>query len=98
MNVHIGSSDLARIRDQASQREFVLSALRCTCLRFRLIQKELEQIGVSLKEEIISPDVALEWAEEVAPGCVGVVSRQRRTSLWGGMVAPHGETIRHMAA
>ena len=27
----------------------------------------------SLKEELISPNVALEWAEEVAPGCVGII-------------------------
>ncbi len=73
MNIRIGTSDLAAMRDQASRREFVLSALRCTCLRVRLIEKELEQIGTALKEELISPNVALEWAEEVAPGCVGFI-------------------------
>jgi hypothetical protein len=73
MNAQIGSSDLARMKDQASCREFVLAALRCTCLRVRLVEKELEQIGTSLKEELISPNTALEWAEEVAPGCVGFI-------------------------
>ena len=35
--------------------------------------KLLEQIGTALKGELISPNVALEWAEEVAPGCVGFI-------------------------
>jgi hypothetical protein len=75
MNAYVPpiNSDLARMRDQASRREFVLAALRSTCLRVRLIEKELEQIGTALKEELISPNMALEWAEVVAPGCVGFI-------------------------
>jgi hypothetical protein len=73
MNVAIGTSDLERMRDQSSRREFVLASLRSTCIRVRLIEKEIEEIGIALKGELISPDAALEWAEQVAPGCVGFV-------------------------
>ncbi|MGC2318512.1 MAG: hypothetical protein WA615_18790 [Bradyrhizobium sp.] len=75
MNAYVSPNncDLARMHDQASRREFVLAALRSTCLRVRLIEKELEQIGTALKEQLISPNMALEWAEAVAPGCVGFI-------------------------
>ena len=73
MNQHVGTSDLARTQDDSSRRQFVLAALRSACLRVKLIEKELEQIGTALKEELISPAMALEWAEEVAPGCVGLI-------------------------
>jgi hypothetical protein len=55
------------------KKEFVLSALRATLLRVRLIETELELAGVALKGDFISPEMALEWAEEIAPGCVGFV-------------------------
>jgi hypothetical protein len=53
-----------------AQRDFVLAALRCTCLRVKLIDTELAAIGTALKGGFISPETALEWAHEVAPGCV----------------------------
>ena len=59
--------------DQDSRRDFVLASLRCTCLRVKLIDNELAAIGTALKGGFISPDTALEWAEEVAPGCVGFI-------------------------
>ena len=63
-------SDPAFTRSQAS-RTVVLASLRCTGLRVKLIENEITAIGVALKGGLISPDVALEWAEEVAPGCIG---------------------------
>jgi hypothetical protein len=66
-------SDLSRLRDQTSRREFVLAALRSTHLRVKLIANEIGEIGIALKGELISPDMALEWAQDVAPGCVGFV-------------------------
>jgi hypothetical protein len=59
--------------DKASRRDFVLAALRSTCLRVKLIENEIAAIGVALRGGLIAPDVALEWAEEVAPGCVGFI-------------------------
>ena len=55
------------------RQEFVLATLRCTCLKVRLIENELQTIGLALKGNFISPEVALEWADEVAPGCIGYV-------------------------
>jgi len=59
--------------DHESRRDFVLAALRCTCLRVKEIDHELAAIGIALKGGFISPETALEWAEEVAPGCVGLI-------------------------
>jgi hypothetical protein len=64
---------LADIQDQDSRREFVLASLRCTCLRIKLIEKEIAAVGTALKGELISPDMALEWAEAMAPGCIGFI-------------------------
>ena len=47
--------------------------LRCTCLRVKLIDNELAAIGTALKGGFISPEAALEWAEEVAPGCISFI-------------------------
>lgn len=68
MNAHVRSTI-----DTSSRRDFVLAALRCTCIRVRLIDNELAAIGTALKGNFISPETALEWAEEVAPGCVGFI-------------------------
>jgi hypothetical protein len=59
--------------DTTSGRDFVLAALRCTCLRVKLIENEIAAIGSALKGGFITPDTALDWAEEVAPGCVGFI-------------------------
>jgi hypothetical protein len=66
-------SDLALMQSQPSRTEFVLASLRCTSLRVKLIENEITAIGVALKGGLISPDMALEWAEEVAPGCIGFI-------------------------
>ena len=65
-------SDPALTPSQAGRTEFVLAALRRTSLRVKLIDNEITTIGAALKGGLISPDVALEWAEEVAPGCIGL--------------------------
>jgi hypothetical protein len=61
------------VYDETSRRDFVLAALRSTCLRVKLIENEIAAIGTALKGGFITPDTALEWAEEVAPGCVGFI-------------------------
>jgi hypothetical protein len=52
---------------------FALAAIRSSCLRIKLIENELHSVGVALKSGFITPEDALDWAEEVAPGCVGYV-------------------------
>jgi hypothetical protein len=70
MNAHVKP---AVEPDLDSRRDFVLAALRSTCLRVKLIEHELAAAGIALKGGFISPETALEWAEEVAPGCVGFI-------------------------
>lgn len=41
--------------------EFVLAALRCARLRVSLAGAELDEIGVSLKHGMISPEFAVSW-------------------------------------
>jgi hypothetical protein len=74
--------DLADIQDQSSRRDFVLASLRCTSLRIKLIESEIAAIGTALKGGLISPDMALEWAEEMAPGCIGFIPNTAYGS-WG---------------
>ncbi len=61
------------VTDAESRRDFVLAALRTTCIRVKLIDNELAMIGTALKGGFISPETALEWAEDVAPGCVSFI-------------------------
>ena len=58
---------------QNDRSDFTLAAIRSAVLRVRLIANELESAGVALKGGFISPEMALEWAEDVAPGCVGFI-------------------------
>jgi hypothetical protein len=53
------------------RQEFVLATLRSVSLRVRLIDNEIATAGAALKGGFISPETALEWVNEVAPGCVG---------------------------
>ena len=67
------NAPVAQLKSQPGQVEFVLAALRCTILRVKLIESELAAAGTALKGGWITPEAALEWAEEVAPGCVGFI-------------------------
>jgi hypothetical protein len=53
--------------------EFVLGAVKSAILRIDEIRQELINAGVALKAGYITPQQALDWAEEFAPGCVGYV-------------------------
>jgi hypothetical protein len=54
--------------------EFVLAALRCTSQRLKLIDQQVIQIGLALKNGQISTQRAIDLCDEIAPGCLGVVS------------------------
>ena len=56
---------------RGDRQEFVLATLRSVSLRIRLIDNEIAAAGTALKCGFISPEMALEWVNEVAPGCVG---------------------------
>ena len=68
MNAHVKPAI-----DTSRRRDFVLAALRSTCMRVKLIDNELAMIGTALKGGFISPETALEWAEDVAPGCISFI-------------------------
>ena len=70
----VGSAGLNKSQDTEADRdrqEFVLATLRSVSLRIRLIDNEVAAAGTALKGGFITPEMALKWVEEVAPGCVG---------------------------
>ena len=56
-----------------SRKQFVLAELRYAHRRVLTIAAELEVIGTALREDIITSDTALDWAEENAPGRLGYI-------------------------
>lgn len=56
-----------------TRKQFVLAELRYAHRRALTVAAELELIGISLKEDVITSDTALDWAEENAPGCLGYI-------------------------
>ena len=59
--------------DPVADAEYVLAALRCTSRRLKLINGQIIEIGVALSRGLISPQAAIDWCEEVAPGCIDLV-------------------------
>lgn len=53
--------------------EFVLGSLRSAIIHMDQIRQELLNAGIALKAGYITPQQALDWAEQWAPGCVGYV-------------------------
>jgi hypothetical protein len=53
--------------------EITLGALKSTIQYLELIRQELINAGLALKAGYITPQQALDWAEEFAPGCVGYI-------------------------
>lgn len=41
--------------------EYLLGAMRCARLRASLVINEIDTIGCALKNELVTPDVALDW-------------------------------------
>ena len=53
--------------------ELVLGMLRCAILRIDMARQELLSAGVALKAGYVTPQDALDWAEEIVPGWLGYV-------------------------
>jgi hypothetical protein len=53
--------------------EFVLGALKSIVHRLDEVRQELINAGLALRNGYVSPQQALDWAEEFAPGCVGYI-------------------------
>jgi len=56
-----------------SRKQFVLAELRHAHKRALALAAQLEVIGTALREDIVTSDIALDWAEENAPGCLGFI-------------------------
>jgi hypothetical protein len=54
-------------------REFVLGAIKSVIFRLDEVKQDLINAGTALKNGMIEPQMALDWVEEVAPGCLGYV-------------------------
>ena len=70
----VGSAGLNKSHHSEADRdrqEFALATLRVAMMRVRLIELEIEAAGVALRGKFITPECALEWVNEMAPGCVG---------------------------
>jgi hypothetical protein len=52
-------------------REFVLGAIKGTVFRIDEIRQEVINAGIAVKNGAITPQDAIDWVEEVAPGCLG---------------------------
>jgi hypothetical protein len=44
--------------------EYLLAELRCASLRVRLLQADIDAVGVALKGNLITPDQALEMLQD----------------------------------
>jgi hypothetical protein len=71
VNKHVAPPPSVSVPDT----EFVLASLRTASQRLKLIDHEVIQIGVALKRGLITPRHAMDWCEQIAPGCLDVVSQ-----------------------
>jgi hypothetical protein len=62
----------------AQESEFALGLIKSAVLRLDEIRQELINAGVALKANYITPQMAIDWAEEFAPGCIGYVPPNTR--------------------
>jgi hypothetical protein len=69
MNAHVPPTALA-----GQNAEYVLTSLRCVSQRLKHIDQQVIQIGVALKNGLITPDRAVALCELVAPGCIEPMS------------------------
>jgi hypothetical protein len=54
--------------------EFALATLRTVIARLKLIEAEVAEIGMALKQGTISARTAINMTEQIAPGCFGAVA------------------------
>jgi hypothetical protein len=50
---------------RASRHEYLLNAIRCASLRAKLLEIEINSVGVALKGNAISDEVAIEWLKDI---------------------------------
>jgi hypothetical protein len=67
MDTQIVDSGLSRKSDHSDQskRDFLITALRCARLRVTLLGHEIDEVGMALKFNMVSPEVAVGWLDEI---------------------------------
>ena len=58
------AAGIVRMDEEAQHREFLLTALRAATMRAKLMQADLETIGVALKGNLIGCDTAVAWIRD----------------------------------
>lgn len=53
--------------------EFALGAIKSAIYRVDEIKQEMINAGIALKTGTVTPQEALDWVEEFAPGCLGYI-------------------------
>ncbi len=56
-----------------SRKQFILAELRHAHRRVLAMAAEIEVIGTALREDIVTSDMAIDWMDENAPGCLGFI-------------------------
>ena len=59
-----GGSRKSELADDA-RRDFLIVALRCARLRAMLLGHEMDEVGIALKFNIVSPETAVGWLDEI---------------------------------
>ena len=57
--------------EETAMRDFALGSIRSAICRIDEIRQEMINAGLALKANYITPQAALEWCNEFAPGCIG---------------------------
>jgi hypothetical protein len=70
--------------DWKSRSEFMLAVLRATRKRAELLMADIDEIGVSLKLGMISPEAAATWAQQVG------ADHFMPTEINGGLITIEG--------
>ena len=50
---------------EESHKDFMLSALRAASLRAKMIEMDLNTVGVALKSDMVTPMEAVEWLRQI---------------------------------
>jgi len=51
--------------NEDSHKDFMLSALRAASLRAKMIEMDLNTVGVALKSDMVTPMEAVEWLRQI---------------------------------
>jgi hypothetical protein len=58
--------------------EYLLKAMRVGHVRLHLLQLELDSIGVALRHNMITPDCAMQWMDDI--GVLGFIDNPEQTA------------------